>query len=156
MNSVSYIDSICSLVADIPHTAISTAWTWIFYAFSSYWYLIVPALILWVIFEIFSRGNHDFNSDNGFTPIFNSFVGGGIFLLTGTLIDWLLHLVIGPGISCGLLWVRSFYLIPFVSTGLLLHGIGFWPYWRLPFTREKIDLFGRGKKYRTRPRQVRD
>lgn len=146
MDTIGNLDKVCALFADIPHTTISAVWMWIHYGFSAYWYVVVPSLVLWVLFEIFRWSNHSYNSDNGFTPAFNSFVGGGVFLLMETLIDWLLHLFLGSGVSCGLIWIRSFYLIPFIATGLLLHSIGFWPYLRLPFTREKTVLFNRRRQ----------
>ena len=154
MNMSGEIDSVCGLIGDIPHSAVSAAWEFIFHALS-YWYLVIPGLVLWVVLEIIFRNQHDFNSENGFSPIFNSFIGAGFFLLFETLIDWILHLILGNGVSCGLLWIRSFYLIPFLATGLLLHSLGFWPYLKLPFTGEKIDLFGRRKQNPGRPKAVK-
>lgn len=91
--------------------------------------------------------NHDFNSANGLSPTFNSFVGGGVFLLTETLFHWILGWLAGHDVSCDLLWIRTFYLLPFFTTGLLLHAVGFWPYWKIPILRIKIDLFGRSGRF---------
>lgn len=134
---------LCSLINDLPGTFISGVWFGISYGFSHYWYLIIPVIFLWIMFEIFSRNSHSFNSDNGFTPIFNSFVGGGVFYIFSALIHFIMSFFIGEGVDCGLIWMNSFYLIPFISTGLFLHGIGFWPYMMLPIINVKIDLFGR-------------
>lgn len=136
---------VCSLINDIPGTLISGVWFWISYGFSHYWYVIVPALILWVGIEIVSRNNHSFNSDNGFTPMFNSFVGGGVFLGFESLIHFVANLFLGSTAECGFLWVNTFYLIPFIATGLFLNAIGFWHYMRIPILNVKIDLFGRGR-----------
>lgn len=135
---------LCSLINDIPGTLISGVWFGISYGFSHYWYLIIPVIVLWIIFEVFSKNSHSFNSDNGFTPIFNSFVGGGVFYIFSALIHFILSFFIGEVVDCGLIWINSLYLIPFISTGLFLHGIGFWPYMMLPIINIKIDLFGRG------------
>lgn len=139
--------SACSLINDIPGTLISGVWFGISYAFSHYWYIIIPAIILWVVFEIFTRNTHSFNSDNGFTPVFNSFIGGGVFYIFSALIHLVLNLFVGDMVECGLVWVNSFYLIPFISTGLFLHGIGFWPYMMIPIINVKVNLFGRSSRW---------
>lgn len=129
---------ICSAIGDIPHTAVSSVWLGIEYLFTNYWYIIVPVIIIWTIIEIVSKGGHSFNSDNGFTPVFNSFVGGGVFLLTEKLIYFILEHISGPSIYCGSLLSSSFYLLPFLTTGLFLNMIGFWVYWKIPFVKAKI------------------
>ena len=147
MSPVQPLGAVCSLINDIPGTFISSVWFWISYGFSNYWYVIIPALVLWVIFEIVTRNTHSFNSDNGFTPTFNSFVGGGVFLGFESLIHFVLNLLVGNSAECGLIWINSFYLIPFVSTSLFLNAIGFWSYMRIPIINVKIDLFGRGSRW---------
>jgi regulator of protease activity HflC (stomatin/prohibitin superfamily) len=134
------LGQLCSVINDIPHTVISGVWFWISFAFSHYWYLIIPALIVWVTVEIITRNAHSFNSDNGFTPVFNSFVGGGVFYIFEYMIYFVLNYFLGSGVNCGLLWLDTFYLIPFIATGLFLHGIGFWPYMKIPILNIKIDL----------------
>lgn len=141
------VASACSLINDIPGTLISGVWFWISWGFSNYWYYIVPAIVLWVVVEIFTRNTHSFNSDNGFTPVFNSFIGGGVFYAFSALIHLVLGFFAGNGVECGLIWINSFYLIPFISTGLLLHGIGFWPYMMIPILNIKVNLFGRSPKW---------
>ncbi len=138
----------CSLISDIPGTFISGVWFWISFGFSHYWYVIIPAIIIWVVVEVFTIGTHSFNSDNGFTPLFNSFVGGGVFYVLSALIHFILSFFMGKGVECGLLWINSFYLIPFVATSLLLNAIGFWKYWRIPILNIKIvDPFGRNSRW---------
>ncbi len=141
------IGEVCSLVSSIPNTTISWIWFWISYLLTSYWYYIVPTIILWTVYQIFTRWAHHYNSDNGFTPAFNSFVGGGVFFVFEFIINWLLMFILGSIASCGLLWTNLFYLIPFVATGMFLHGIGFWPYMMLPIINVKIDLFGRRTRW---------
>lgn len=133
----------CSLVSQIPHTFISAIWAFISLAFSLYWYFIIPALITWIFFEIVTMGTHSYNSENGFTPLLNSVVGGGVFYAFSALINLIFGLIFGNGGNCVPLWLNSFYLIPFVSTGLLLHWTGFWPYLKVPIINEKIRLFRR-------------
>jgi len=136
---------LCSAVSDIPGTAISAVWLWISYSFLHYWYIIIPAIVIWVVIEIFTRNTHSYNSDNGFTPTFNRFVGGGVFYIFSAMFHFILSLFIGKGIECGLIWINSFYLIPYISAGFFLHGIGFWPYMMLPIINVKIDLFGNSR-----------
>lgn len=144
MNAINILGEICLKVGNIPGTIISSVWFFVKSSFLKYWYIIIPGVIIWVFWEILTREEHSYNSDNGFTPVFNSFVGGGVFCLFQYLTYLILELFFGKGIDCVSLWLYSFYLIPFVSTGLFLHGIGFWPYWKIPFVNAKIDLFGRG------------
>lgn len=144
MNNAEVIGEMCSKISNLPGTIISGVWSFIGSAFLKYWYIIIPGLIIWVTMELLTRNEHTYNSENGFTPAFNSFVGGGVFLLFQYFIYLILELIFGKTIYCISLWMNSFYLIPFLSTGLFLHGIGFWPYWKIPFVNAKIDLFGRG------------
>lgn len=138
---------LCSIANDIPGTIISSIWFGISFAFSHYWFLIIPAIIIWIAIEIFTRNTHSYNSDNGFTPLFNSFIGGGVFYIFGALIHFILSFFVGKGVDCGLIWINLFYLIPFVATGLFLHGIGFWPYMKIPIVNVKANFFGRNSKW---------
>lgn len=135
---------LCSAIGDIPGTLISSVWFWISFAFTRYWYVIIPAIVIWVVIEIFTNGSHKYNSDNGFTPTFNRFVGGGVFYIFSAVFHFILSFIIGGWTDCSLLFIDVAYLVPFVGTGLFLHGIGFWPYMMLPILNIKIDLFGRG------------
>ncbi len=135
---------VCSIVNEIPHTLISGVWFWISYIFSNYWFVVVPSIVLWIVIEILTRHNHHYNSANGFTPAFNSFIGGGVFYILQVLINFPLEYFFGKEIYCANIWVPSFHLLPFLATGLLLHGIGFWPYLKLPILNVKIVLFRGG------------
>lgn len=139
---------LCSAINAIPGTSISAIWFWILYGFSHYWYIITPVIVIWVVFEIFTRNLHSYNSDNGFTPLFNSFVGGGVFYILSALIHFILSIFIGKGVECSLLWINSFYLIPFIATGLFLNAIGFWHYMKIPILNIKINLFDVKSKHR--------
>lgn len=141
------LGDVCSLINSLPGTFISSVWFWISFAFSNYWYVIIPVIVIWIAIEIVTRNTHSFNSDNGFTPIFNSFVGGGIFFAFESLIYLILNFFFTSIVNCGFLWLNSFYLIPFIATGLFLHGIGFWPYIKLPILNIKINLFGRSSRW---------
>ncbi len=141
MDAVQSLGSVCSFIKDIPGTLISGVWFWISFAFLNYWYVIIPALIIWVAIEIVTRNTHSFNSDNGFTPIFNSFVGGGVFLGFESFIHFFLNLFLSKAVECSLLWINSFYLIPFIATGFFLNAVGFWHYMKIPILNTKIVLF---------------
>jgi hypothetical protein len=138
MDTTQILGPICSAIGDIPHTTISSIWFVIQYIFSHYWYILIPIIVIWSIAEIVGRFG---SSDNSCTPVFNSFVGGGVFLISEKLIYFVLEHISGSGVHCGTLFLRSFYLLPFLTTGLFLHAIRFWPYWKIPFIRAKIKIF---------------
>lgn len=143
MNVAQSLGDVCSLITSLPGTFISGVWFLVSSFFSNYWYIIIPVIVVWVVAEIITRNTHRFNSDNGFTPFFNSFVGGGVFFAFEFLIHFVLNSFFTSIVNCGSLLLNSFYLIPFIATGLFLHGIGFWPYIKLPILNIKISLFGK-------------
>ncbi len=136
MNLNNLLLEICMKSSDIPGTIISGVWNFISASFSKFWYIITPLIILWIIFEISTR--HDNDTDNGFTPLFNSFVGGGVFCLFEYLTYIILIFLFGNQIYCTNLLIGGFYLIPFISTGIFLKSIGFWVYIRIPILNIKI------------------
>lgn len=139
------LEPFCSLVNSIPGTFISSVWFGIAYGFKHYWYFIIPVTICWLFYEKLTRNNHSYNSANGFTPTLNRFVGGGVFYIFNALLNSLLSFLIGNEVDCSLMWINSFYIIPFVFTGLFLHKIGFWPQMRLPAKNTGI---GTGRRHR--------
>jgi hypothetical protein len=139
MGSVQLFENACSVLNSLPGTVVSGVWFFVSSTFSKYWYMIIPTLIIWIVYELFARHNHRYNSDNGFTPLFNSFVGGGVFLGFEFLITLVLNLFFGKATECVLLFTKSFYLIPFIATGVFLNFIGFWPYLKIPIINIKID-----------------
>jgi len=128
MNSNNVLLEICMKSGDIPGTILSGIWYFITSSFSKYWYIIIPVIIIWIIWEILSRDNHDYNSKNGFTPMFNSFVGAGVFCLFQYLTYLILVLFWGKGVYCAVPMVSGFHIIPFFLTGIFLNLIGFWKY----------------------------
>jgi hypothetical protein len=101
--------------------AISFLWPW-------YWFLIVAILGTWITVEVSTRhGNFHYNSENGFSPLFNRFVGSGTYLGLQTLLYLILKIFFGESVYC-LYWPYAFHVIVFASSGLLLHLVGFWPY----------------------------
>ena len=131
---------LCSSINAVPGTIISGIWFFISLYFSKYWYWIIATLTILVLYEVGTRNTHKYNSDNGFTPGFNSFVGSGIFFGFEMLINLILNAIFGNATECILLWTKSFYLIPFITTGIFLNLIGFWKYIRIPILNIKIDL----------------
>lgn len=140
-----HLEIICSFVNDLPRTLISSVWFWISFVFVNYWFLIIPVLTVWIVFEVLTRNCHLYNSDNGFTPAFNSFVGGGVFLGFESLIRLTLDLLLGNSAECSLIWVNGFYLLPFIATGLFLNLIGFWHYIKIPILNVKVNIFSRNR-----------
>ena len=132
------LKNICSLVsASIPHTMAGILWKIVTTLWPWYWLLIGVSLVVWIAFEITTRyGTAHYNSENGFSPTFNRFVGSGTYLGLQTGAYFLLKLIFGDGIYC-LSWPYALHLVVFASTGLLLNLIGFWPYLIEPGGRSK-------------------
>lgn len=111
-------------------TIITTLWPW-------YWLLIVIVLGLWVTFEIYTRhGIAHYNSDNGFSPTFNRFVGSGTYLGLQTVLYFLFSFIFSDAIYC-YIWPFAIHIVIFLSTGLLLHLSGFWPTLKRPKLRKR-------------------
>lgn len=111
---------------------ITTLWPW-------HWLWISAALLAWVIFEILTRnGSAHYNSDNGFSPIFNSFVGSGTYLGLQSATLLLIEKINGAKVYC-MVWPYELHFAIFVSAGLLLYLSGFWTY---------LEWFGVKKKKR--------
>lgn len=110
---------------------ITSLWPW-------HWLWISLALILWIIFEIKTRnGTAHYNSENGFSPTFNRFVGSGTYLGLQTLLFLIFKLIFGEGAYC-MTWPHAVHAIVFMSTGLLLHLSGFWPYLKEPRRKRRF------------------
>ncbi len=131
-----FLSSICQQ-AVIPSVKSMVAWIWfaIKFLWPWYWLLIVVALVLWTAFEIASRhGGAHYNSKNGFSPLFNSFVGSGTYALFQYLTYLILQKLLGDGIYCQP-WSYVIHIFVFILTGGLLYFSGFWVYWKLPGRR---------------------
>ena len=110
-------------------------------AFGQFWkgvFSLPPSLLLFIVFgilflvlkEIIMRGSNSYNSANGFTPAFNSFVGSFTYVGLQTVTFLLLSFVFGQSIYC-MPWPYVAHIFVFVTTGLFLHLIGFWPELRI-------------------------
>lgn len=108
-------------------------WPW-------WWILIILALAGWITVEILTRnGALHYNSENGFSPAFNRFVGAGTYLGLQGLLFALFHWVFGDMAYC-LKWPYAVHAVVFLSSGLLLNLTGFWVYLKEPGGRRKYRL----------------
>ena len=91
----------------------------------------------WIIIEVVTKhGGARYKSENGFSPLFNSFVGGGFYALLQYVTHLILNKFFGPAIYCQP-WAYLIHTIIFITTGYLLWKMGFWVYWRLPGSRRR-------------------
>lgn len=136
------IADICSAISASPSSSPSGfLWAIIVSLWPWYWLWISLLIIAWVTFEIQTRnGTVHYNSKNGFSPSFNRFVGSGTYLGLQTLLYLLFKLILGEAVYC-MVWPWMVHALVFLSTGLLLHLAGFWPYLKEP-----------GKKRRSKKR----
>lgn len=128
MNSNNLLVEICLKSGNIPGTFLSSVWFYIKLSFSEYWYITTPAVIIWLFWELTQRNNHNYNSKNGFTPLFNSFVGAGFFCLFQYLTYLFISLFWGKEIICTLQILSILYVIPFILTKIFLLSVRFWKY----------------------------
>lgn len=128
MNPLISIKDACE-IATFSLTQSKSYYIWKVITFLWPWYglIIILALGLWITFEIYTRhGNVHYNSDNGFSPTFNRFVGSGTYLGLQTILYFLFSFIFSDAIYC-YIWPFAIHLVIFLSTGLLLHLSGFWP-----------------------------
>lgn len=76
------------------------------------------------------QGTHSYNSENGFTPTFNSFIGASTYFWLQTIIYFLLKTFFSEAVYC-MKWPYGLHIAVFLSTGFILHVTGVWPYWKL-------------------------
>ena len=131
------INIFCDLLSPITKSLASWLWTFIQALWPWHWLWILVVLIGWVVFEILTRnGAAHYNSENGFSPTFNRFVGSGTYLGVQAFLLLLLPKILGAAAYC----FPTPYIIHsilFLSTGLLLHLTGFWPYLKEPGGRRR-------------------
>lgn len=129
---------ICSTVSDMAVSSLSDfLWTAIKYLWPWHFLWIILALVGWVAWEIYTRnGTAHYNSDNGFSPTFNRFVGSGTYLGLQTLTFLIFTTIFGNFVYC-LKWPLALHLLIFLSSGLLLNLTGFWVYLKEPGGRRK-------------------
>lgn len=96
---------------------------------------VICAFGAWIVIELITKnGTFHYNSENGFSPLFNSVIGSGTYLGLQTLLFVVLRFLFGDGVYC----VPVPYVIHvaiFFSTGWLLNVIGFWKYQKEPGSR---------------------
>lgn len=133
-----YLADVCSLlIISMAQSTPAYWWMIITNLWSAYWILIVLILVVWIIFEIKTRnGTAHYNSENGFSPTLNRFVGGGTYFGLQAFLFFILKTIFGEGVYCFPL-PYIFHLAVFLSTGLLLHFSGFWPYLKEPGKRRR-------------------
>ena len=138
MNSPFSIGEMCAVVfAQSSNTIYATAWKLIVALWPWYWLLIMLSLGGWIAYEIITRnGTAHYNSDNGFSPVFNSFVGSGMYAVLQALLFFVLTLLFGVGVYC-FVWPFAIHVLIFLSTGRLLHAIGFWPRLEQPYRKKR-------------------
>lgn len=128
MNLNNLLVEICLKSGDIPGTFLSAIWFYVKLSFSNYWYITIPVLTIWILWELIQRNNHSYNSRNGFTPFFNSFIGAGLFCLFQYLTYSIISLFWGKEILCTFQILSVLYLIPFILTKIFLISVRFWKY----------------------------
>jgi hypothetical protein len=112
-------------------------WKIIVYLWPWKWLAIVVLVSVWVFIEIKTRfGSFHYNSENGFSPSFNRFVGSGSYLGLQTLLFVILKSIFGSIVYC-FSWSYALHTVIFISTGILLNISGFWPYLKEPGSRRK-------------------
>lgn len=138
MNTTFSIGNICSALSDSAVSSFSAMiWKIIVYLWPWKWLAIVVLISVWILFEIKTRfGTFHYNSENGFSPSFNRFVGSGSYLGLQTLLFVVLKLIFGNIVYC-FSWSYALHVLVFVSTGILLNVSGFWPYLKEPGHRRK-------------------
>lgn len=135
--AVSTISPLCSLGQSFFGSGYSLLWSAILWL--GFWkrLLIIIGIVVWIFFEIGSKGTHKYNSENGFTPMFNSFIGASGYFWFQTIIYFGLKLIFTEAVYC-FKWPYFLHSIVFLSNGFILHMIGIWPYWKV--FGEKIRL----------------
>lgn len=128
---------LCSIGKSIFGSTYSFLWSAITYLGFFKCFLIIIVIILWIIWEIGTRYKHSYNSENGFTPIFNSFVGASIYFWSQEFIYISLEKFFTEAVYC-FKWPYILHVSIFIFTGLLLNITGFWRYWK--FFGHKIRI----------------
>src|ERR1019366_8502848 len=88
---ISTSGTLCSLGQSIFGSTYSILCTIITYL--GFWkcLLIIVAIILWITWEFYTMNTHPYNSENGFTPTFNSFIGASTYFWLQTLVYFILE-----------------------------------------------------------------
>lgn len=115
----------------VPNTVAAKLWWMITSIWSEYWLYIIGFLTIWIILEILTRnGSVHYNSKNGFSPMFNRFVGSGTLLFFQFVIHLVFTKLFGNEVYL-YVWPYVIHLTGFFMTGSFLNLVGFWKYWKL-------------------------
>jgi hypothetical protein len=134
---LSPIGNLCEVISSIPKSVATAIWFYIQALWPTYFIAIILALVTWVFIEIKGRyGNWHYPTKNGFSPVFNSFLGVITFSFFQGLMYALINLITWGTGYC-IPWLNGLYLLPFVLTGLFLVKTGIWVELRSPFRRKK-------------------
>jgi len=141
------VADICSVVLEpAARSVAATEWVIVTTLWPWYWLLICVALAFVVAFEIATRhGSFHYNSENGFSPAFNRFVGSGTNLGLQSLLIGIFHWLFGDIVYC-LKWPYVVHGFVFLATGLALHLSGFWPYLWEPRKRRSVTHWHRSRR----------
>ena len=123
---------ICQVLAiPIASSISSSIWQVILYLWPWKWIWVVLILGGLVVREIITRnGTSHYNSKNGFSPGFNSFVGSGLYWGIQAILLLLFEKILGESVYCTAL-PYIVHVSILILVYLFLHWIGFWPEFRL-------------------------
>ncbi len=122
--------SLCPLLSSIPQTERQLLWS-IIYSTWPWNLILISVLILWIVFEIKNRHGkvlYRSKKGNGYTPLFNKFVGSATYFALQALIPLVLSFIFGDAIYCMFL-PYVVHLFMFWFTWYFLKNIvKFWVY----------------------------
>jgi hypothetical protein len=128
--TISNTGALCSLGQSVFGSTYSFLWSVI--TFFGLWkcLLIIVGLAFWIAWEVSTKGTHSYNSENGFTPEFNRFIGASTYFGLQTIVYFVLEKFFSEAIYC-LKWPYALHVLVFFLTGFILHVTGVWPYWKI-------------------------
>lgn len=120
--------NLCPMISSLEVSARGAAWDLLASLWAPYWWIITPAIIIWLLYELATRnGSSHYNSQNGFSPAFNVFVGSACYFITTLLINGAFVKLFGDAIYCKPI-SYIVHLISFALVGIALLTSGFWKY----------------------------
>jgi hypothetical protein len=131
------LGEICTAISiSMASSLNSFVWQIITYLWPWNWMWIVLFISGWIIWEIKTRyGAAHYNSKNGFSPVFNAFVGSGIYAGFQLIFVLFMTNVVGGLAYCNI-WPFGVHIVLYKLSGWFLNIIGFWVYRKEP-GREK-------------------
>lgn len=127
---ISSLGNLCSVGSSLFGSTFSLLWSII--TFIGFWKssLVLLLVIIWIVWELNTIGTHRYNSENGLTRVFNSFIGASAYFWLQSFIYFFLEILFSEGIYC-FKWPYVLHALVFLLTGLLLNILGVWKYWKL-------------------------